>query len=49
VFGVGVWYLLRLIGADPDEAERAFIPPETRAAGITPIQAMRGPTAGMER
>jgi cytochrome d ubiquinol oxidase subunit I len=45
VFGMGVWYLLRLIRADPDAA--AAEPVEAlRVAGITPVQAMHGPGAG---
>jgi cytochrome d ubiquinol oxidase subunit I len=40
VFGMGVWYLLRLMRADP-EAQSAGEPDvPLRAAGVTPIQAM---------
>jgi cytochrome d ubiquinol oxidase subunit I len=40
VFGMGVWYLLRLMRADP-EAQSASEPKlPLRAAGITPVQAM---------
>ena len=47
VFGMGVWYLLRLMRADP-EAQSAGEPEvPLRAAGITPIQAM--PDAGKGR
>jgi cytochrome d ubiquinol oxidase subunit I len=45
VFGMGVWYLLRLIRADPDAAAAAPVE-ALRAAGITPVQATRGPGAG---
>jgi cytochrome d ubiquinol oxidase subunit I len=43
VFGMGIWYLLRLLGTDPEAAVAAAIPDETRAAGITPVQATHGP------
>jgi cytochrome d ubiquinol oxidase subunit I len=42
VFGMGVWYLLRLMGADPEDAVSAPMPEETRAAGITPMQVAHG-------
>ena len=41
VFGIGVWYLLRLMRTNPETAATEPIPP-TRAAGITPIQATHG-------
>ena len=41
VFGFGVWYLLRLMRTDPEEPGEP-IPEETRAAGITPVQAVQG-------
>jgi cytochrome d ubiquinol oxidase subunit I len=42
VFGMGVWYLLRLMGTDPEAVVAAPLPVETRAAGITPVQATHG-------
>ena len=43
VFGIGVWYLLRLMRADP-EAQSATEPEAPlRAAGITPVQATHRP------
>jgi cytochrome d ubiquinol oxidase subunit I len=42
VFGAGLWYLLRLLKTNPEAAAEAPIPAETRAAGITPIQATHG-------
>jgi cytochrome d ubiquinol oxidase subunit I len=39
VFGAGVWYLIRLIGADPGAAPESLDGP-IRAAGITPVQAL---------
>jgi len=41
VFGAGVWYLLRLLGMNPDAAEAEPLPQTIRAAGITPVQAVR--------
>jgi cytochrome d ubiquinol oxidase subunit I len=41
VFGAGVWYLLRLIGLDPEAAADVDEPAPTHAAGLTPAQAMR--------
>ena len=41
VFGAGIWYLLRLMRADPQEVEVGPFGQPTRAAGITPIQALR--------
>jgi cytochrome d ubiquinol oxidase subunit I len=43
VFGMGIWYLLHLLRLDPEAAITVPIPPETRAAGITPVQATHGP------
>jgi cytochrome bd ubiquinol oxidase subunit I len=42
VFGAGVWYLLRLIGEDPERGMATPIRAPERAAGITPIQATHG-------
>jgi cytochrome d ubiquinol oxidase subunit I len=36
VFGAGVWYLLRLVAADPEAAEARPLEGPVRAAGITP-------------
>jgi cytochrome d ubiquinol oxidase subunit I len=41
VFGAGVWYLLHLLGTNPDAAEEEPLPQTIRAAGITPVQAVR--------
>jgi len=41
VFGAGVWYLLRLIGLDPETAADVDEPAPSHAAGLTPAQAMR--------
>jgi cytochrome d ubiquinol oxidase subunit I len=46
VFGMGVWYLLRLMGTDPEAGVAGPVQPETRAAGITPVQATHGPLGG---
>ena len=40
VFGLGVWYLLRLLGADPEAVAAGEVEVPLRAAGITPVQAM---------
>jgi cytochrome d ubiquinol oxidase subunit I len=40
VFGAGVWYLLRLIGLDPEAAADTDEPAPTHAAGLTPAQGM---------
>ncbi len=45
VFGSGVWYLLRLMRADPEE-EGEPVPAESHAAGITPAQAIGGDGGG---
>jgi cytochrome d ubiquinol oxidase subunit I len=42
VFGVGVWYLLRLMRVDPDAPQAEPAPVPLRSAGITPIQATHG-------
>ena len=42
VFGAGIWYLIRLIGADPEAGEEEPEGP-MRAAGITPVQAIEKP------
>jgi cytochrome d ubiquinol oxidase subunit I len=44
VFGAGVWYLLRLMRENPEQAAGQPMERPTRAAGITPIQATHGPT-----
>ncbi len=43
VFGAGVWYLLRLMRADPETASAGEVGVPLHAAGITPIQATHGP------
>jgi cytochrome d ubiquinol oxidase subunit I len=46
VFGTGIWYLLRLLGANP-EAEAVGTPDTPlRSAGITPVQATHGAAGG---
>jgi cytochrome d ubiquinol oxidase subunit I len=45
VFGMGVWYLLRLLRADPEATHAEPLPRETRAAGVTPLQATQGPAS----
>jgi cytochrome d ubiquinol oxidase subunit I len=45
VFGTGIWYLLRLMRANPETAGEP-IPVESRAAGITPAQAIHGEAEG---
>ena len=37
VFGAGIWYLLRLIRANPETAAAEPVPAESRAAAFTPI------------
>ncbi len=44
VFGTGIWYLLRLIAADPEAGQEDPKGP-MHAAGITPVQAMEKPGA----
>jgi len=46
VFGAGIWYLLKLMRADPEKADISDIDEPTRAAGITPVQALRGGRRG---
>jgi cytochrome d ubiquinol oxidase subunit I len=49
VFGAGITYLLRLLGADPDAEGKVPIEVAAplRTAGITPVQAThRAPTEG---
>ncbi len=41
VFGAGTWYLLKLMGSDPEAVDVGPFQEPMRAAGITPIQAMR--------
>jgi cytochrome d ubiquinol oxidase subunit I len=43
VFGMGVWYLLRLMGADPEAQSTTEPEAPLRAAGITPVQATHRP------
>jgi cytochrome d ubiquinol oxidase subunit I len=43
VFGAGVWYLLRLLKANPEAEGGEPIPAASRAAGITPVQATHRP------
>lgn len=43
VFGAGVWYLLRLLSADPEAALAGEPEVPSRAAGITQVQATRRP------
>jgi cytochrome bd ubiquinol oxidase subunit I len=43
VFGLGTWYLLRLLGADPEAVAAGKVEVPLRAAGITPVQATHGP------
>jgi cytochrome d ubiquinol oxidase subunit I len=43
VFGAGVWYLLRLVLADPEAAEAKPLEGPIRAAGITPELQRRQP------
>jgi cytochrome bd ubiquinol oxidase subunit I len=40
VFGMGIWYLLRLMRADPEAQSATELEAPLRAAGITPIRAM---------
>ena len=42
VFGAGIWYLLRLVAADPDAPPAELAAAPIHAAGITPIQATHG-------
>jgi len=46
VFGMGIWYLLRLMRGDPEATQAEPMPTRIRAAGITPLQATQGPEAG---
>jgi cytochrome d ubiquinol oxidase subunit I len=43
VFGLGLWYLLRLLAADPEAVAASDVEVPLRAAGITPVQATHGP------
>jgi cytochrome d ubiquinol oxidase subunit I len=43
VFGMGVWYLLRLMRADPEEVSTAPMPKAMLAAGVARVQATHGP------
>jgi cytochrome d ubiquinol oxidase subunit I len=43
VFGMGVWYLLRLMGTDPEASVAEPVRPDSRAAGLTAVQATHGP------
>jgi cytochrome d ubiquinol oxidase subunit I len=40
VFGAGIWYLFKLMRADPEGVDRGGFEQPTRAAGITPVQAL---------
>jgi cytochrome bd ubiquinol oxidase subunit I len=45
VFGMGVWYLLRLMRADPETQSATEPEAPLRAAGITPVQATHRPVS----
>jgi cytochrome d ubiquinol oxidase subunit I len=41
VFGAGIWYLFKLMRADPEKVDTGNVDKPTRAAGITPVHVLQ--------